>query len=119
MKILLDTHLLIWIHTNTSKLPQTFLSYTQDPENEFFYSSASIWETQIKYTKNKALFPISGSILDKYCLQSGMKCLLVKPEHSFLLDTLLFKQCAERAQRSFRQTFDLSGKIRKDAFSNT
>ena len=56
MKILLDTHLLIWIHTNTSKLPQTFLSYTQDPENEFFYSSASIWETQIKYTKNKALF---------------------------------------------------------------
>ena len=68
MKILLDTHLLIWIHTNTSKLPQTFLSYTQDPENEFFYSSASIWETQIKYTKNKALFPISGSILDKYCL---------------------------------------------------
>ena len=52
MKILLDTHLLIWIHTNTSKLPQTFLSYTQDPENEFFYSSASIWnEKDVVYTQ--------------------------------------------------------------------
>lgn len=103
MKILLDTHLLIWIHTNTSKLPQTFLSYTQDPENEFFYSSASIWETQIKYTKNKALFPISGSILDKYCLQSGMKCLLVKPEHSFLLDTLSY---SSNTPREHKDPFD-------------
>lgn len=103
MKILLDTHLLIWIHTNTSKLPKAFFAYAQDSENQFYYSSASIWETQIKYTKNKALFPISGSMLDKYCLQSGMNCLLIKPEHSFLLDTLAY---SDKAQREHKDPFD-------------
>lgn len=99
MKILLDTHLLIWIHTNTSKLPKAFLPYAQDPNNQFYYSSASIWETQIKYTKNKTLFPISGDILDKYCKQAGMNCLLVKPEHSFLLDTLTYSNTAPREHK--------------------
>lgn len=103
MKILLDTHLPILIHTNTNKLPKAFLAYAQDSENQFYYSSASIWETQIKYTKNKTLFPISGSMLDKYCLQAGMNCLLVKPEHSFLLDTLSY---SDKAPREHKAPFD-------------
>ena len=103
MRILLDTHLLIWIHTNTSKLPKSFLSYAQDPNNQFFYSSASIWETQIKYTKDKSMFPISGSMLDNYCKQSGMSCLNVKPEHSFLLDTLSY---SDKAPREHKDPFD-------------
>ena len=103
MRILLDTHLLIWIHTNTQKLPQKVLQYIQNTENEIFFSSASIWETQIKYTKDKTTFPISGSILYYYCQQSGMKCLLVKPEHSFLLDTLSY---SDKAPRVHKDPFD-------------
>ena len=103
MRILLDTHLLIWIHTNTQKLPKKVLQYIKNAENEIFFSSASIWETQIKYTKDKTTFPISGSILYHYCQQSGMKCLFVKPEHSFLLDTLSY---SDKAPRLHKDPFD-------------
>lgn len=103
MKILLDTHLLIWCCTNIKKLSQEALSYITNVEHEIFFSSASIWETQIKYVKNKIEFPISGSMLHQYCLLSGMKCLVVKPGHSFLLDSLTY---SDKAPRLHKDPFD-------------
>ena len=103
MKILLDTHLLIWCCTNSKTLSQKALSYITDVENEIFFSSASIWETQIKYVKNKIEFPISGSMLHQYCQLSGMKCLVVKSEHSFLLDSLTY---SDKAPRLHKDPFD-------------
>ena len=37
MKILLDTHLLIWCCTNSKTLSQKALSYITDVENEIFF----------------------------------------------------------------------------------
>ena len=53
MKILLDTHILIWFHTKDSELSEKAWSILLNPENEIFYSSVNVWETQIKYLKTQ------------------------------------------------------------------
>ena len=99
MKVLLDTHILIWAHTNSSRLSAKAVNLIQRPGNEVFYSSVSIWETEIKYLRDKAGFPISGEVLATFCALSGMRCLPLKPEHSLLLKTLSYAAAAPRPHK--------------------
>jgi len=47
MRLLLDTHLLVWWFAG-AKLPRTARELISDPANEVFASAASIWELAIK-----------------------------------------------------------------------
>ena len=49
MKILLDTHILVWFHSKDSELSERAWKIILDSENEIYYSSVNIWETQIKH----------------------------------------------------------------------
>ncbi|EEV20114.1 toxin-antitoxin system, toxin component, PIN family [Treponema vincentii ATCC 35580] len=42
MKILLDTHILIWLHRNDEQLSQKAKEIILNPQNEVFYSAISI-----------------------------------------------------------------------------
>ncbi len=53
MKLLLDTHTLIWWLTNDSTLSQTARNAIANPENLIFVSAASAWEIAIKKTIGK------------------------------------------------------------------
>ena len=103
MRVLLDTHLIIWIHTNKKKLTQQVLDIIQNPDNEIFFSSINIWETEIKYLKSKEEFPISGDKLFELCELAGMKCLPILPEHALFLKTLSY---SPDAPRSHKDPFD-------------
>ncbi|MBQ4430102.1 MAG: hypothetical protein II877_01265 [Synergistaceae bacterium] len=48
MKILLDTHMLLWTLTEDSQLPTKAYEMIKDEENRTFFSSVSIWEIAIK-----------------------------------------------------------------------
>ena len=48
MRLLLDTHILIWIATDSPKLSAAARAMIRDPANEKFFSAASIWEFAIK-----------------------------------------------------------------------
>lgn len=48
MRILLDTHLLLWVMAVSRKLPQAVKTQLLDPINEIYYSVASVWEIAIK-----------------------------------------------------------------------
>jgi PIN domain nuclease of toxin-antitoxin system len=50
VKILLDTHILIWAAAGT--LPKEAVPYIVNPENVLCFSPASIWEIVIKKTVN-------------------------------------------------------------------
>ena len=52
MRILLDTHILVWFHTRDKTLSQKAWDILLDPDNEIFYSSVNIWETQMKFLKH-------------------------------------------------------------------
>ena len=48
MKLLLDTHILIWSMQSPAKLSRTVIDAMQDRSNERFISIASVWELSIK-----------------------------------------------------------------------
>lgn len=53
MRLLLDTHTLIWWATVPERSTNNVLGFLIDPANELFLSLASIWEIQIKIQNGK------------------------------------------------------------------
>lgn len=53
MKILLDTHYLIWSFTNPEKIRPELSEMLISEENDIFYSPASLWEISIKFNSGK------------------------------------------------------------------
>ena len=48
MKLLLDTHALLWYATSDSNLSRVATTILADPANDLFLSMASVWEMAIK-----------------------------------------------------------------------
>ncbi len=48
MKILLDTHILLWTISNDLKLPEKARKLIENEENEIYYSIVSLWEVELK-----------------------------------------------------------------------
>lgn len=53
MRLLLDTHALLWAVDNPAQLSSTARSEITDPTNSRFISAATIWEIAIKAGLNK------------------------------------------------------------------
>ena len=53
MRVLLDTHTLLWAVEEPSRLGPDALSTVQDPLNDRLLSAATIWELAIKYGQGK------------------------------------------------------------------
>ncbi|MBV9949062.1 MAG: type II toxin-antitoxin system VapC family toxin [Myxococcales bacterium] len=53
MRLLLDTHALLWALSAPSKLPLRASAALRAPENDVFVSAASVWEIAIKATLGK------------------------------------------------------------------
>ena len=82
MRLLVDTHLLLWAAGNT--LPEAVSSYFSD-DNELFFSSASIWEVVIKRGLNRRDFQINPN--DLYCglVNNGYNELQISSHHTLLV----------------------------------
>lgn len=48
MRLLLDTHVFIWMDRQPDRLPTRVYEACQNAENSLFLSMASVWEMQIK-----------------------------------------------------------------------
>ena len=83
-EILLDTHIILWAISKDKRLTNKIRSYLLNPNNDIYYSIASMWETQIKYDRKK--LPISGIEFMHYCEQSGY--------HKLPIDDLHVKELA-------------------------
>jgi PIN domain nuclease of toxin-antitoxin system len=59
MKLLLDTHIFLWLIDDDKRLSEQYRQAIQDPNNEKFLSVVSIWECVIKYQIGKLDFPSS------------------------------------------------------------
>ena len=60
MKLLLDTHALLWYLTTPEKLPAAAHRAIQAADNEVFASLASAWEISIKVSIRKLEFDTQG-----------------------------------------------------------
>lgn len=57
MNLLLDTHILLWWLSSPSKLSKQAFELIENPENNVYVSSASIWEITIKRKLGKLEIP--------------------------------------------------------------
>ncbi len=67
MRLLLDTHALIWAVAAPERLPGEVAEILVDPANEVVVSVASAWEVAIKRSLGKLVFPnVTPALLDRY-----------------------------------------------------
>lgn len=81
MRLLLDTHTFLWYITADQKLPATFRAAIQDPANEVYLSTASVWESVIKHALGKFSLPAPpADYLPQQRIAHGIASLAVDEE---------------------------------------
>ncbi len=91
MKLLLDTHTLLWFIAGSASLSVYARSLIEDASNEKFVSIVSIWETAIKVSIGKMFLSAPFDVLFPHQLQiNGFELLPVNIEHTSVVTTLPF-----------------------------
>ena len=62
MRLLLDTHIFLWVITSDSHLPRDVEAVIRDPANEVFLSAVSVWEAIVKHALGKLPLPESPAV---------------------------------------------------------
>jgi PIN domain nuclease of toxin-antitoxin system len=57
LKILLDTHLILWWLMDSPSLSEDVRKFISDPENDVFVSAVSLWEIWLKQSVGKLKLP--------------------------------------------------------------
>ena len=90
MKLLLDTHIILWALDDNPKLSEQAKALIMDVDNDVYYSAASVWETTIKYMAKPDKIRLSGSKLSELCRKMGYQMLPITDKHVGVLETLVF-----------------------------
>jgi PIN domain nuclease of toxin-antitoxin system len=89
MKLLLDTHVLIWLVEGSDNLSQLAKQAIEDENNSLHLSIASLWEMTIKMTLGKLQLGMSiDLIVESYLLPTGIKILPIHLNHLLVLREL-------------------------------
>lgn len=91
MKLLLDTHILLWLLAGSDRLDKAAMAVIEDAANQVFASTISVWEVAIKYSLRRGApddMPLSGRDFAAALADAGVEVLDVRPAHAAALDTL-------------------------------
>jgi PIN domain nuclease of toxin-antitoxin system len=84
MKLLLDTHTLLWFITGDSKLSLTARLVIEEKENDKFVSIVSLWEIAIKYSLGRLVLSDNFEALFPYQLiVNGFEQLAIENKHFY------------------------------------
>ena len=88
MKLLLDTHLLLWAAGQPERLSREARQLIEDQSNELLLSTASLWEVVIKRGLGRDDFKVDPRLLRRGLLDNGYSELPITSEHVVAIDTL-------------------------------
>ena len=88
MRLLVDTHLLIWAAMFPERLSQAARVLITDPRNTLIFSAASIWEAAIKSSLGRDDFRVDSRVLHRGLLDNGYTELPVTSLHAVTIDSL-------------------------------
>ena len=80
MRLLLDTHILLWALDTPARLDRGTRALIEDPANEVLFSAASIWEIAIKAELGKLQVPDD---LPQRVSEAGLEWTDLRPEHAW------------------------------------
>lgn len=88
MRLLLDTHLLLWAAGPSPRLSPEARLLIDDPENELLFSAASLWEIAIKSGLRRPNFRVEPLLFRRNLLDNRYQELPITGEHAVAVANL-------------------------------
>ena len=88
MRLLVDTHLLLWSAAGSRRLPKDARYLLEDGANEVLFSTASLWEIVIKAALRRPDFKMDVALLRPALAEMGFSELPVTGAHTERLASL-------------------------------
>jgi PIN domain nuclease of toxin-antitoxin system len=88
MKLLLDSHLLLWAAGAPDRLSAEARILLDDSANELLFSAASLWEVAIKQGLGRADFQVDARVLRRGLFDNGYFELPVTSVHAAAITSL-------------------------------
>jgi len=73
MRLLLDTHVLLWALSTPKHLSKEARSEIENPANDVMFSAASIWEIAIKWALKRSDFRVTPGEILAAAIESGLR----------------------------------------------
>ena len=88
MKLLLDTHLLLWAAGMPQRLPEEARALIEQQDTELIVSVASLWEIAIKNGLGRQDFMVDPHLLRRGLLENGYAELAITGAHAVAVNLL-------------------------------
>jgi PIN domain nuclease of toxin-antitoxin system len=88
MKLLLDTHLLLWAAGEPKRLSKQARTLIDNPDNALLFSAASLWEVAIKRGLGREDFKVDARLLRRGLLDNGYSELPIISDHVVATESL-------------------------------
>jgi PIN domain nuclease of toxin-antitoxin system len=82
MRLLLDTHILLWGAIEPERLSPGARSLIENPDNEISFSALSLWEIAIKAGRGRAKFRVDAGVLRRGLFENGYAELALTGAHA-------------------------------------
>jgi PIN domain nuclease of toxin-antitoxin system len=82
VKLLLDTHLVLWAAGQPDRLSLEVRTLLDDPDSELLFSAASLWEIVIKRGLGREDFQVDARLLRRGLRDHGYGELAITSEHA-------------------------------------
>jgi len=100
LKLMLDTHLLLWAAADNRQLSVTARTLIEDRDNKLYFSAACLWEVSIKHGLGREDFRADPRVLRRGLMDNGYHELPITSEHAVAVHALppLHKDPFDRIQ---------------------
>ena len=88
MKLLLDTHVLLWAAGEPKRLSKQARTLIDSADNELLFSAASLWEVAIKRGLGREDFKVDARLLRRGLLDNGYGELPIISDHVVATESL-------------------------------
>ena len=88
MRLLLDTHILLWAASSWRRLSPQARILLEDENNTLVFSVASIWEVAIKRGLGRSDFRVDPRLLRRGLMDNGYEELPILGQHTVAVDGL-------------------------------
>jgi PIN domain nuclease of toxin-antitoxin system len=88
MRLLLDTHVLLWAVASSRRLSKDARRLIEDPENDVFYSAASLWEIAIKSGLRRSDFRVDLEAIHTALPETGLVEAPIRAVHAVAVTKL-------------------------------
>ena len=84
MKLLLDTHILLWVIGKTDELSEKVKHEIENPDNSILISAVSLWEIALKFSLGKLNVNFDIQKIPEYCRKMLFEFLPLNPEEALM-----------------------------------